>query len=130
MLDADGQQAIGLDLARRALGIERAHLHPLGALDAVVDAGHRQAAFVAFHALVAGPQQLGVDQHQALVAFFRHVDHDQALVHVDLGGGQADALGLVHGLEHVVDQLAQGGIDRGDGLGHLVQAGVGVAKNR
>jgi hypothetical protein len=80
------------------------------------------------HALVAGPQQLGVDQHQALVAFFRHVDHDQALVHVDLGGGQADALGLVHGLEHVVDQPLQGGFGQfgggnGDRLG--AQARVG-----
>lgn len=128
MLDAHSL-TVGLDLARLALLVQRAHLHPLGALHAVVDAGHRQAALVALHALVAGPQQLGVDQHQALVALFRDVDDDQALVHVDLRGRQAGALGVVHGVEHVVDERAQAVVHGGDGRGHLVQARIGVAEN-
>jgi len=53
-----------------------------------------------------------------------HVDDDDALVHVHLCGGQADAFGLVHGLEHVVDQLANAVVHDGHGLGHLVKAGI------
>jgi hypothetical protein len=68
---------------------------------------------------------LGVDQHHRLVARFGGVHHDHALVHVDLGGRQAHALGGVHGLEHVVDQLADAVVDGGHGLGHGVQAGSG-----
>ncbi len=36
-----------------------------------------------------------------------YIGHQQALVHVHLGRRQPDAGGLVHGLEHVVDQLPE-----------------------
>jgi hypothetical protein len=72
--------------------------------------------------LVAGPGDLRVDQHQRLVALLGGVDHDHALVHVDLGGGQADAVGVVHGLQHVGDQGADARIDALHRLGHGVQA--------
>ena len=57
------------------------------------------------------------------------VDDDHALVLVDLGRGQADAFGAVHGLEHVVDEPADSRIDGVDRTGDLVQARIGVAED-
>ena len=57
------------------------------------------------------------------------VDHQQALVHVDLRGRQADAGRGVHGLEHVVDQLAQRCVDLLDGLGAGAQSRIGKFEN-
>src|SRR5574343_1710992 len=129
VLDAHGQQAIGLDVLLFAFAVQGLDFHGAGAFNAVVDAGHRQAAFVAPHAHLAGPGDLGVDQHQGLDALFGHIDHDQALVHIDLRGGQADAFGLVHGLEHVVDGLLQARVKSLHGLGHFVQARIGVSED-
>jgi hypothetical protein len=70
----------------------------------VVDLRHREAPFVAERHLVAGLDQLGVDQDERRVARFGGVDDDDPLVHVDLGRRQAHAFGLVHRLQHVVDQ--------------------------
>src|SRR5690606_29403964 len=39
---------------------------------------------------------------------------EEALAHPDLGGGQAEARGLVHGVEHVVGELDQLAVDVGD----------------
>jgi len=50
-------------------------------------------------------------------------------MHVDLGGGQADALGLVHGLEQVGNQGLDARIHRSHRFGHGVQFGVGITKN-
>ena len=63
------------------------------------------------------------------VARFGDVDHDHALVHVDLRGGQADAGRVVHGLGHVGDQLLHARVENGDRLGDLVQARIGVAQD-
>ena len=124
------QQAIGLNRARLSVAIQRRDLDRRGPLDAVINSGHRQAAFVVDLLVRAGPDDLGIDQHARIVALFRGIDHDHALVHVDLRGGQARALGGVHGLEHVVDQLADAVVDLRHRLGDGVQARVGVTKNR
>ena len=50
-------------------------------------------------------------------------------MHIDLRGGQADAFGRVHGLEHGVGQLAQARINCSNGLGHRVQARIGITEN-
>ena len=42
---------------------------------------------------------------------------------------EADALGGVHRLEHVVDETTNPIVDRRDRPGHLVQARIGVAKD-
>jgi len=39
-----------------------------------------------------------------LVAVFRDVHHNDALVHVHLAGSEADAGSGIHGLQHVGDQ--------------------------
>ncbi len=44
---------------------------------------------------------------------------------VDLGGGQADPAGRVHGFGHVVDQLPQFLVEHGYGFRHRAEPGVG-----
>ena len=39
---------------------------------------------------------------------------EQALLHADLRRGQAGAVGVVHGVEHVVGQAGDGAVDVGD----------------
>jgi hypothetical protein len=60
---------------------------------------------------------------------FRDVDDDDALVNVDLGGGESDAGGSVHGFGHVLDQLADAGIHRLHRLGDGMQALIGVVQD-
>ena len=55
---------------------------------------------------------------------FTHVVDEQALLHADLVGGQPHARGVVHGLEHVVGQLAQGGVELGDVRAREAQHGI------
>ncbi len=60
-----------------------------------------------------------------LILFFRHVEHEQLLVHVDLRGGEADARRLVHGLEHIGDEAGQIWPELGHGLRLGPQTRVG-----
>jgi hypothetical protein len=60
-----------------------------------------------------------------LVVLLGGVHHDHAFVHVHLRGRQAHAFGFVHGLQHVVHQLAHAVVHFGHGPGHGVQAGSG-----
>jgi hypothetical protein len=62
------------------------------------------------------------------VLLLRHVDHHEALVHVDLAGGEADAGRGIHGLEHVIDQALEcrrGNSCRVNRPGHGAQAWIG-----
>ena len=129
VLHTDREQAVGLELEGLAVDVQRLAADAGGALDFIVDARHRQAAFFVDLVVVAAPGDLGIDQRQQLVAVFGHVDHDQALMHVHLRGGQTHAGRVVHGLGHVAGQLADALVDLGHGLGFLVQARVRVAKD-
>src|SRR5205085_1094241 len=53
------------------------------------------------------------------------VDGDDVLMHAYLRGGEAHAVRSVHGLGHVVAELADGGVDRADGFRLLFEAGIG-----
>ena len=46
---------------------------------------------------------------------------EQPLLHADLGGGEPGALGVVHGLHHVVDQPDERPVDLVDFTGNLLQ---------
>ena len=50
------------------------------------------------------------------------------LRHADLHRGKADPVGLVHALDHVVDQPAGGRIDRIDGLETALRRGSGAVR--
>ncbi|MCY1436602.1 hypothetical protein D9M71_527310 [compost metagenome] len=129
MLDAHREQTFGDLLERLAVAVQRLDLHLLRTVDVLVEAGHRQAAFLVLVHLVGEGFELGVDEHPRLGFVLGEVDDHDALVHVDLGGGQADAGSVVHGLEHVVDQLAHGVINHLDGLGDRAQARIGEFEN-
>ena len=129
MLDAHGQQAIGVDHAAVAVFIQRTHAHLDGALHAIVHAGYGKAAFVAGLAFFAEPLDFGVDQHHALVARFRHIHHHHALVYIDLSGSQAYAIGFVHGVEHIVHECADGVVHGLYRAGDGVQLGIGIHQN-
>mmetsp|Transcript_49610 Transcript_49610/g.116521 ORF Transcript_49610/g.116521 Transcript_49610/m.116521 type:complete len:227 (+) Transcript_49610:181-861(+) len=129
VLHADRQQPVGIELEHLAVAVERAHGHLGMARHLVVDLRYRQAALLAIHHLLAELDQLGIDQHPRRVAVLRGVDDDDALMHVHLRGRQPDAVGGVHGFQHVVDQLADAGVDLGHGLGDRVQPRVGIAKD-
>jgi len=109
--------------------IECPHLDLDRALHPVVDAGNRQAAFLALALFGTGPFNFRVDEHQPLVTGLADVDHDQSLMHIHLGGRQTDAVSLIHGHEHALDQVLDALVDRGDWPGHRVQAGIGVAQD-
>ena len=75
------------------------------AVDQVENAGHGEATLFALGDAFAG-HDLGIDESQRLVSLLAHVEHQHALVDVDLGRSQPDAGGGVHRLEHVFDQAA------------------------
>jgi hypothetical protein len=100
-----------------------------GAGDVGVLLGDRQAAFLVDVGLLRGPQDLRVEQHerarrQRLVLHAVHDEEADADAH--LGGGEADAGGVVHRLEHVVGETAEIGGDLGDRIGAAAQPGVGM----
>jgi hypothetical protein len=99
------------------------------ALDAIVNAGYRQAALISANTLGTQPEHFWVDQHHRLIAFFGHVDDDQPFVNIHLCCRQADAIGFVHGFQHVADQAANAVIHRLDRLGDGVQARVWVTED-
>ena len=53
------------------------------------------------------------------------VDHQHALRYADLDGGETDTGRVVHGCEHIIEQLTQFIIDTLDGLRNLPQNGIG-----
>jgi len=92
MLDTHRQQLLGLNRPALAFVVQRLHVHRIKALDTIVNTGHREAAFFVDVLGRAGPDNFGIDQHQRLVAVFRHINHDDTFVHIDLGRRQANAL--------------------------------------
>ena len=128
VLDADGQKAVGFEGEFFAFFVAGFHGYALGAGDGVVNAGHRQAAFfVGGFAVFMGDH--GVDKHARLVVFFGEIHHHHALVHVHLGGGQADAVRGIHGFQHIGHQRLNALINLRHGFGHGVQALIGIFKD-
>ena len=104
-----------------------ANLDALCPLDQLVDRRHREAAFLDIgHA--DRFDDFRVDEHDERIAALGNVDHDDLLVHVDLGRGQPDSGRGVHGFGHVGDQLFQAFVEDGDRGSHFMQPGVGVAE--
>ena len=126
VLDAHGQQAIGLQREGLAIQTQRRDGDGVGALDLVVDAGDGQAPFLVALQRVAGPGDLGVDEDLQLVMGLGDIDDHHALVHVDLRGRQPDAGRRVHGLGHVGHQLADSIVHNRDPLGNRMQPGVRI----
>jgi hypothetical protein len=128
VLDADRKQALGFQLERLPGGVQRAHFDLLGALDNVINSGHRKAAL--FTLLLAVPRDdFRVDEDDQLVAGVGDVDHEHSLVDIHLRGREPDAGGGVHRLRHVPHQPADRVVDLLHRFGHLVKPGVGIAED-
>ncbi len=126
MLDAHRQQASGFQFERLAVPVQGADPAVLDALHVLVETGYGQAAFLHGFRLAVENLDFRVDEHPGLAFVLGQVHDDDLLVDVDLGGCQADALGIVHGLEHVVDQLPDVVRHRLHRLGDGAQARVRV----
>ena len=107
MLDADCQQAVVDFVKGVAVAVQCLDADTLRALDVLVEAGHREAAFLHLLQILGQRLQFGVDEHPWFGLVLGDVDHDDTLMDVDLGRRQPDAGGVVHGLEHVVDKLGR-----------------------
>ena len=129
MLDAGGQQAVGPQHEAAALAVQGLHLDAVGAGDVGEHAGNRQAAFLVGPQLHRALADDRVDQHQRLLALLGDVHYRQPVHQVHLRRSQADAGGLVHGLEHVIEQALERGLGdpRGiHGVGDHAQARIRV----
>ena len=124
VLEHPGQELVGLDGDLVAVEVEPGEMDLLGPDDGPGQPGHRQAA------LVVGPLPPGFGEHGV-----HHGDRarpvagvvdEHALLYTDLGRGQADAGGLVHGLHHVVGELLERPVDLVDFRRPLAQHGVAV----
>ena len=72
--------------------------------DDAVFAGQTQTALQPGLRFLADLDDLGVHKLDILVA---RVDDDHAAQDADLRPGQTDAVGIVHGLDHILDQDGQ-----------------------
>ncbi len=106
MLQTDGKQPLGFDQAHLSIQVEVTDRNTFRTLDLVVDAWHREAAFLSDLSVGAAFQNFGVDQRQQLVASLRNVDHDQPFMYINLSRCEPDAWRLVHRFRHVARQTA------------------------
>jgi hypothetical protein len=125
MLYAHRQQFLGLEFEGLTVMIERPDPDTLGTFDVLVDARHGQTSFLADLGALAR-DDFGVDQGQQAIPVFGHVDHDDPLVNVHLGGCEPDARCRVHGVSHVLDELADGMVDHSHRTGLGMQPRIGI----
>src|ERR1700677_5266488 len=132
MLQNGGEQALGQNLAFLPLAVEGAGAHGRGTLDLGVIFGDRETALLVSRALLGRPHDLGIDQHLRVGRFFLlgGVDHPKTDGVGGLNGSEAHALRVVHGFDHVVDQLAQIVVDAFDLLADETQFGIGQNDDR
>ena len=62
-------------------------------------------------------------------ALFTHVDHDHPAQNTHLRRGQTRAVGLVHGVGHVLQETVELFIYTGYGLGYLAQYRIAGHQN-
>src|ERR1022692_1472971 len=90
------------------LGVLRAHRYALGTLDLLAERGNAQATFFAF-LLAFHAHNFRIDEHQLVrrILGVGYVDDGDLAGEPDLRRRQPDALGGVHGLEHVFQELVE-----------------------
>ena len=104
MLQADREQAVGMQFERLALPVKRAQGDLLCACHFLVNAGYRQTAFLAGF-FTFPVEDFRVDEYLQGILFFGKIDDQQPDMLIHLGGGQADSRGGIHGFGHVIDKL-------------------------
>ena len=112
---------VGLDGDLPAVEVPPGQVDLLGPHDRKVQARDRQAAFLELP-LAAALSDGRVDDGDRIPPL--ELVDEEPLLHPDLRGGQAQPLGLVHGLHHVVHQVRQPAVDVRDLCGALGQHGI------
>ena len=120
------EQAVALYLPLLAFQVKVAHARPRRPRDGHRDAGQRQAPLSFHDGLALGLHDHGVHEHDGilLALLLVAVDHHEALGHAQLRRGDAAAVVLVHGLGHLLRQLAQALVVQVARLAHRVQDGI------
>jgi hypothetical protein len=122
MAEGAGEQALAGHRELLAMAVEGADSGPDGAANLLAKAWHAEAALL-LDLLALGGDDLRISQHQLRFGVFSAGDVNDGDVarDADLRRGQADSLGCVHGLEHVLDELLQFGIEARDGSGFFCE---------
>jgi hypothetical protein len=117
VLQAAPQQPLALDAHRPAVGVKAFDDDARRALDGRAEAGDAQASLLLALGIAARLDDARVDERERRDAVLVDIDDDEPLRDADLRRGEADALRVVHRLEHVGNQQPQFLADLGDLLG-------------
>ena len=123
VLDADGVHALGDLVDRIAVIVHVLDADTVGALYLVEHGRHGQTALFIGLQRVGRIRQDRIDEEFRGRLFIRlgQVHHDDALGHADLDRRQADAVGGVHGVQHVVHERTKIVINLFNRLGDFLQ---------
>ena len=118
----------------------------IGPHDVAVDAGEGQASFLVDGVFAGEKLDLRINQGHGhdqiewgrnavelpikLARGLRQIDDAELHGLADLLGGKADATCFVHGVDHVIGELSEIRIERGDGRALLAENGFVVVNNR
>src|SRR3984957_8334123 len=132
MLQGGRHKPLRLNFLWRSVAIEIAGADARRPLDLFVIFGDRQAAFLVNRLLLRRPDDLRIDKKLRLrrLALLGEIEHDDALGDADLNRGETDSRRVMHGLDHLVHQLAQGVVDGLYRLARLAQPRVGQNDDR
>ena len=132
MLDAGGVEAIGFLFVLLAIEVEKFHLHARRPFDVLVDFRDRQAAFLVNGHFLRGPGDFRIDEDPRfrLAFFLGDIHGHDAFGDADLDRREPNSRRVVHGLKHVLDQLADFRRDLADRGRFGAQFGVGEDDER
>lgn len=128
VLNANGKQAICLDLQVFAAVVLVIAGDAGRAANIGVKTRHRQAAFLVF-AVAFFANNARIDQQQRLVFVFANINHHQLLGDIHLHSSQPYALELVHSFQHICQQSGNASVKNADYFGVLPQPFVGKFQN-
>ena len=98
VLKADGQKPVGINFKGISVTSQRTDTDMRSPLHLVVDVGQRQTAFFAGTASL-GTQEFRIDENHGLITLLAHIEHEHSPMYIDLGSGETDSLGRVHGFQ-------------------------------
>lgn len=112
VLQAGGEKTIGIERHQATLTVQMLDFDMHRAFDIIPNVGHGKAAFLEHDGFFRSLDNSGIDVDARIVpgVLLRQIHHDDAHGHADLDRRKADAVRLVHAVEHVVDQQADFGI--------------------
>ena len=142
MLNAGREQSVAVEFLGFAVIIKKANAASRRSLDGLVNArggmlfagtgvGNREASFLIGIDVVGEITQFRIDEEARLgvFAFAGEVHDSDAQMHANLHSGKSNALGVIHGLEHIVHEALDVFVDFLDRLGALVQERIGKGED-